>query len=90
MVNKGESSLLRASEIGNYAYCARSWWLSRVRGLPSAHLERMMVGEEEHRSHGRAVVASHRLERLAYLLLLVGGVLGLASVWWWLAAGSAR
>jgi hypothetical protein len=90
LVNKSESNLLRASEIGNYAYCARSWWLSRVRGLPSAHLERMMVGEEKHRSHGRAVVASNRLERLAYLLLLVGGMLALAAGWWWVVAGSAR
>jgi hypothetical protein len=49
-----------------------------------------MVGEEEHRRHGRAVVASDRLERLGYLLLLVGGVLALAAGWWWVIAGSAR
>jgi len=78
------SKVLRASEIGSYEYCARGWWLSRVRGYPSAHQERMALGEEDHLHHGRAVVAAHRLEQLGYLLVFLGVSVGTLAVIWWL------
>jgi hypothetical protein len=84
--NSRQNQVLRASEIGNYAYCERGWWLSRVMGLPSAHAERMALGEQDHYSHGRKVVTYHRLERLGYLLLILSGVAALSAVSWWLAA----
>lgn len=85
MTDSHRSTVLRASEIGNYVYCARSWWLSRVMGYPSANKESMTLGEEAHRHHGRAVVAHHRLERVGHVLVSLGLLLGLLAVAWWFA-----
>jgi len=44
------------------------------------------MGEEEHLGHGRAVVNSHRLERLGYTLVFLGVGVDLLAVIWWLAS----
>lgn len=61
--------IIRASEIGQYLFCARAWWLGAVEGLPSAHREEMDAGESVHRQHGRRVRAAVILHRLAWALL---------------------
>lgn len=63
--------IIRASEIGQYAYCARAWWLARVQGYRSANQAAMRRGTARHRAHGRSVVAFHRLRRFAYMLLIL-------------------
>lgn len=61
--------MIRASEIGQYLFCARAWWLGSVKGLPSAHQEEMEAGGRAHRRHGREVRAAVLLSRLAWVLL---------------------
>lgn len=61
--------IIRASEIGQYLFCARAWWLGAVEGLPSAHQEEMLTGERAHRRHGRGVRGALILSRLAWTLL---------------------
>lgn len=61
--------IIRASEIGQYLFCARAWWLGSVEGMPSAHREEMDAGENAHRQHGRRVRAAVILQRLAWALL---------------------
>jgi hypothetical protein len=73
--------VIRASELGQYAYCARGWWLGRVLGYRPANLERLAAGEAAHVRHGRKVISSRRLQRWAYVLLalaLLAGTLFLA------------
>ena len=70
--------VIRASEIGQYAYCARAWWLGRVRGLPSAHVVEMRRGTAGHRAHGRSVERYHQLRRLALSLIVLAAVALLA------------
>ena len=82
MTDSTSSKVLKASEIGNYAYCERGWWLSRVLGYRSAHRESMALGEQAHLSHGRAVVASHRQKQFGYALVLLGGVLIALDLMW--------
>jgi CRISPR/Cas system-associated exonuclease Cas4 (RecB family) len=60
-VAKERKALIRASEIGEYVYCARAWWLRRVAGLTPAGSERRERGTVLHRRHGRAVVMSGAL-----------------------------
>lgn len=64
-------SWIRASEIGEYAYCRRAWWLRRVRAAPSVNVAAMRAGTEHHRQHGRLVEQSVWLRRLAYAVLFV-------------------
>jgi len=73
--------VIRASELGQYAYCARAWWLGRVLGYRSANLENMAAGEAAHVRHGQKVVSYNRLRRWAYVslaLALLAGALFLA------------
>jgi len=81
-----DDDIIRASEIGQYAYCARAWWLARVKGLPSANAAEMRAGTELHRAHGRSVERFHRLRRIATAFLLLAGLL-LAS---WLLLALVR
>jgi hypothetical protein len=87
LTDRRRTKVLRASEIGSYVYCARGWWLNRVLGYASAHKEEMALGEEEHRGHGRDVVAYHRLRRVGYLMLALALMLALLILCWWLARG---
>ena len=71
----GQEPVIRASEIGQYVYCARAWWLGRVKGHRSTNVAAMRRGEAGHRAHGRAVAGYHLVRRLAVGLLLLAGVL---------------
>jgi len=81
-----DDDIIRASEIGQYAYCARAWWLARVKGLTSANVAEMRAGTEQHRAHGRSVERFRRLRRIAIALVLAGALL-LAA---WLLAALVR
>jgi hypothetical protein len=70
--------IIRASEIGQYAFCARAWWLGRVKGYRSANVVAMQHGTARHRIHGRAVEGYHWLRRVAVILLILAAVLLLA------------
>jgi CRISPR/Cas system-associated exonuclease Cas4 (RecB family) len=70
------SQVIRASELGEYAYCARAWWLGRVLGYRPANLERLAAGEAAHLRHGQTVVSSRRLQRWAYALLALAVLAG--------------
>ena len=73
------SQVLRASEVAQYAYCARAWWLGSVQGLRSSHAEALESGRAAHRQHGRRLRRSDRIHRLAYLSLGLALLTGL--VW---------
>jgi hypothetical protein len=73
-----QDDIIRASEIGQYAFCARAWWYSRVKGYRSANVAAMRRGSERHRAHGRAVEGYHLLRWLAVGLLVMAAVLLLA------------
>ena len=70
MGRKGNADrIIRASEVGQYLFCARAWWLGAVEERPSANVEEMEAGDKVHRRHGRQVRSSVMLSRLAYLIL---------------------
>ena len=73
-----DDDVIRASEIGQYAYCARAWWLVRVKGHPSTNVAALERGSARHRVHGRAVESYHLLRRAAVALLLLAAVAFLA------------
>jgi CRISPR/Cas system-associated exonuclease Cas4 (RecB family) len=74
---------LRASEIGHYAYCARAWWLQRVKGVQSDNTEALGRGLALHSAHGRAVNAVLRQRRWAFGLLAAAAVCLMLVLWQW-------
>ena len=71
--------VIRASEIGRYAYCAHAWWLGSIRDLPSERQREMAAGEATHLRHGLGARTSFWLSRLAVTALLLAAVVGI--VW---------
>jgi CRISPR/Cas system-associated exonuclease Cas4 (RecB family) len=67
-------AIIRASEVNEYLFCARAWWLRRVAGLEPAGHQRRAAGEVLHTRHGGMVNASNGV------LLLAGGLLFLALI----------
>jgi CRISPR/Cas system-associated exonuclease Cas4 (RecB family) len=60
--------VIRASEIGEYVYCARAWWLRREQGVATRNTAALRRGQETHDRHGRAVASAQRQRRLALIL----------------------
>lgn len=75
--------VIRASEIGQYVFCARAWWYDRVKGYRPENVAALRRGSVRHRRHGRRVAGYHLLRRLALILLLLGVVAVVA----WLILG---
>ncbi len=62
---------IRASEIGDYLYCRRSWWLKRSRGIAAQNVRELQQGNRHHQQHGQKVQQSIVLRRAAYALIFV-------------------
>lgn len=76
-----EARFIRASEVGQYAYCARAWWLGQVKGVPSTHGEEMAAGRVAHLRHGQAIIRAQRWRAAAWGLSLAAALLGLLLIW---------
>jgi CRISPR/Cas system-associated exonuclease Cas4 (RecB family) len=62
--------IIRASEIGSYLYCHRSWWY-RISGIEPENKRELQAGTEIHYQHGRNVLVSSFYKILGFLLGLV-------------------
>jgi hypothetical protein len=62
---------IRASDIGDYLYCQRSWWLKRSQGIASQNVRELSRGNRHHQEHGQLVQQSVWLRRAAYLLIFI-------------------
>ena len=59
---------IRASEIGAYLFCHRSWWY-QSQGVPSQNQAELSGGSQFHRQHGRRVFRAGVLRAAGWLLL---------------------
>lgn len=71
--------LIRASEIGEYVYCHRAWWLGRIKGEASINVGEMSAGAGAHARHGQTVAAAGCLQIAAYLFLALA--VAVAVIW---------
>ncbi len=62
---------IRASDIGDYLYCRRSWWLKQRRGIASQNVHELEQGTRHHQQHGQQVMQSLWLRRGAYFLIFI-------------------
>jgi hypothetical protein len=69
------SPIIRASEIGQYVFCQRAWWLGTVKGYRSVNEATLDAGTQAHLQHGRRVATSQRWQQIGYGLVVLGGFL---------------
>jgi hypothetical protein len=67
-----DDRVVRASELGQYSFCAKAWWLGSVEGVPSANVREMDAGTSAHEQHGQAVQISVWLNRVGVACLILG------------------
>ncbi len=72
--------IIQASEISDYVYCRRSWWLKRAQGHQPQNVPELEAGTRYHQVHGYMVQRAQRARLLAYALL--GIALATALAWW--------
>jgi CRISPR/Cas system-associated exonuclease Cas4 (RecB family) len=76
--------LIRASEIGEYLFCARAWWLRLEGHQPASGHEARAAGTRWHQQHGRSLRRAQLLRSLAALSILLALVAAaLILVLWW-------
>jgi hypothetical protein len=66
--------IIRASEIGEYIFCKRAWWL-RLQGIVPSNRRALEAGTAAHEEHARRVVFSGCLRTAAFGLLIAAVVL---------------
>jgi len=72
--------VVRASEIGEYLYCHRAWWLHHIQGYASANVRELAEGTAVHAGHGRLVGFALALRTLAALLFIAAILLAVTSL----------
>jgi hypothetical protein len=72
--------IIRASEIGEYVFCRRAWWMHHVQGRASANVQELAAGTTAHAGHGRRVGIASAMRTLAVLLALAAIALFVFSV----------
>ncbi len=72
---RNEDDVIRASELGEYAYCARAWWLRRVQGWQPRNWTDLEAGVARHRVHGQTVRGAEWRRYVGLGLLLAAGLL---------------
>ena len=62
-----------ASEIAEYVYCKRAWWLRRVQDIHSPDPTNLQYGTSVHLSHSRRVKYALGVQYCGYLFIVIGG-----------------
>jgi hypothetical protein len=66
--------IIRASEIGQYDFCAKAWWLGSIEGVPPANIRELQAGTAAHEQHGRQVRRAWQMQLAALGLVAIGVV----------------
>ena len=73
------SRRVTASQVGQYTYCARAWWLAVIEKREPMDQALLDAGTRAHERHGWRVSLAQKGNRLA--LILLGSALLLLLVW---------
>jgi hypothetical protein len=74
---------IRASEVGEYVFCARAWRLRLDGHIPRTGEVKRVAGERWHRRHGKSVRRVRILKRLAGVCLLFALILSIVATAFW-------
>lgn len=61
-----------ASELGEYVYCRRAWWLHRIQGHDPHNTSALDRGQAAHSRHSLRVSIARGMMRVGRLLLAAG------------------
>ncbi len=64
--------IIRASEIGQYDFCAIAWWLGSIEGVQPSNVRELQAGTRAHAEHGRQVQRAAQLQLAAIVLIGLG------------------
>jgi hypothetical protein len=67
--------IIRASEIGQYDFCAKAWWLGSIEGVPPSNIRELQAGTAAHEQHGRQVQRASQMQIAAFALVALGVVI---------------
>ena len=77
-----DRSLVRASDLGSWAFCHRAWWLREVQDAQHANPAVLAQGNAAHKTHGRQVQSAQRQSKLGLILVAIGLItIGLLIIW---------
>jgi hypothetical protein len=74
----------RASEVGEFTYCQRAWWLHQIQGHRPVNQAALTRGEHAHASHSALVRLAALLRCCAILAAAAGAVMILMGLALWL------
>lgn len=61
-----------ASELAEYVYCRRAWWLHRIQGHDPHNTSALRRGQGAHSRHGLRVTVARGMMRAGRLLVAAG------------------
>ncbi len=64
--------IIRASELGQYDYCAKAWWLGSIEGVQPSNVRELRAGTRAHEEHGQQVQRATQLQMVAIGLVVLG------------------
>ncbi len=67
--------IIRASEIGQYDFCAKAWWLGSIEGVQPSNIRELQAGTAAHEAHGRQVQRASQLQVAAIVLVGLGAII---------------
>ena len=67
--------VIRASEIGQYDFCAKAWWLGSIDGVQPSNIRELQAGTAAHEQHGRQVQRASQMQLVAFALVALGVVI---------------
>jgi hypothetical protein len=73
--------MIRASEIPEYVYCRRAWWLRRAGGFASDNVHELAQGTSFHQRHGAMVQRASWGQRLALLFVFISITIFVYAIW---------
>ncbi len=74
--------IIRASELAQFSFCRRAWWLAAIKGHRPHNQATLAYGVTTHNRHYQQVHTAQRWRYASFFLLGGGSLLLLALVVW--------
>ena len=74
----------KASEIGEFVYCHKAWWLHHIGGNDPVNQKVLAAGRVQHAQHGARVQRATLLRNVALVVVVIGALLLIGGVLGWL------